>query len=61
MLKRHFFSYERYQAVRSKEMMEARVNAVFATVMKDPAFLVLTSGADGRLPLPQTGAMSPAP
>jgi tetratricopeptide (TPR) repeat protein len=59
MLKRHFFSYERYQAVRSKEMMEARVDAVFATLMKDPAFLVLTSGADGRLPLPPTGAMSP--
>jgi len=24
LLKRHFFQYERYQAVRSKEMMEAR-------------------------------------
>ena len=59
MLERHFFSYERYQAVRSKEMMEARVDAVFATLMRDPAFLALTSDADGRLPLPQTGTMSP--
>lgn len=59
MLKRHFFSYERYQAVRSKEMMEARVDAVFATLMKDPSFIALTSGADGRLPLPQTDGMSP--
>jgi tetratricopeptide (TPR) repeat protein len=58
LLKRHFFEYERYQAVRSKEMMEARVDAVFATLMKDPAFIALTSGADGRLPLPQQRRMS---
>ena len=53
MLNRHFFGYERNQAVRSKEMMEARVDAVFASLMKDPDFIALTSGADGRLPLPQ--------
>jgi tetratricopeptide (TPR) repeat protein len=58
LLKRHFFSYERYQAVRSKEMMEARVDAVFASLMKDPAFIALTSGADGRLPVPQGRGMS---
>ena len=58
MLKRHFFDYERYQAVRSKEMMEARVDAVFASLMKDPDFIALTSGADGRLPLPQDRGMS---
>jgi tetratricopeptide (TPR) repeat protein len=58
MLKRHFFSYERNQAVRSKEMMEARVDAVFASLMKDPNFIALTSGADGRLPLPQDRGMS---
>jgi tetratricopeptide (TPR) repeat protein len=52
LLKRHFFEYERYQQVRSKEMMEARVDAVFASLFKDPAFVALTSGADGRLPLP---------
>jgi len=50
MLKRHFFEYERYGAVRSKEMMEARVDAVFASLMSDPKFISLTSGADGRLP-----------
>jgi len=52
LLKRHFFEYERYQSVRSKEMMEARVDAVFASLYKDPTFISLTSGADGRLPLP---------
>jgi tetratricopeptide (TPR) repeat protein len=49
LLKRHFFEYERYQAVRSKEMMEARVDAVFVSLYKDPAFISLTSGADGKL------------
>jgi tetratricopeptide (TPR) repeat protein len=58
LLKRHFFEYERFQAVRSKEMMEARVDAVFASLMKDPEFIALTSGADGRLPLPQQRSMS---
>jgi tetratricopeptide (TPR) repeat protein len=56
LLKRHFFEYERYQQVRSKEMMEARVDAVFASLFKDPAFVALTSGADGRLPLPAMGS-----
>jgi tetratricopeptide (TPR) repeat protein len=52
LLQRHFFQYERYPAVRTKEMMEARVDAVFATLRDDPAFVALTSGADGRLPVP---------
>lgn len=52
LLKRHFFEYERYQSVRSKEMMEARVDAVFSSLFKDPTFIALTAGADGRLPLP---------
>jgi tetratricopeptide (TPR) repeat protein len=51
LLKRHFFEYERYQAVRSKEMMEARVDAVFASLMNDKDFMALTSGADGMLPM----------
>ncbi|HKF22623.1 MAG TPA: tetratricopeptide repeat protein [Candidatus Angelobacter sp.] len=51
LLKRHFFEYERYQAVRSKEMMEARVDAVFASLMNDKEFMALTSGADGMLPM----------
>jgi tetratricopeptide (TPR) repeat protein len=49
LLKRHFFEYERYQSVRSKEMMEAQVDAVFVTLKTDPAFVSLTAGADGML------------
>ena len=49
LLRRHFFEYERYDAVRSKEMMEARVDAVFASLKSDPAFVSLTAGADGKL------------
>ena len=49
LLTRHFYEYERYQSVRSKEMMEARVDAVFASMKNDPAFVSLTSGADGKL------------
>lgn len=52
MLKRHFFQYERYQAVRAKEMMEARVDAVFDSLRQDSTFLALTSGADGKLQMP---------
>jgi len=52
LLQRHFFRYERYQAVRAKEMMEARVDAVFDSLRQDSAFLALTSGADGRLQMP---------
>jgi hypothetical protein len=53
LLKRHFFEYERYQSVRSKEMMEARVDAVFASIVEDPQFVDLTAGADGKLPMPR--------
>src|SRR4030095_3998834 len=56
LLKRHFFRYERYQTVRAKEMMEARVDAVFDSLRQDSSFLALTSGADGRLQMP-TGNM----
>jgi tetratricopeptide (TPR) repeat protein len=52
LLQRHFFQYERYQAVRAKEMMEARVDAVFDSLRQDSRFLALTSGADGRLQMP---------
>ncbi len=54
LLKRHFFEYERYQAVRTKEMMEARVDAVFNSLRDDKQFLELTSGADGHLPMPMS-------
>ncbi|HEY2823193.1 MAG TPA: tetratricopeptide repeat protein [Candidatus Acidoferrum sp.] len=52
LLQRHFFQYERYESVRTKEMMEARVDAVFATLRDDKSFLALTSLADGKLPMP---------
>lgn len=51
-LKRHFYDYERYHVVRSKEMMEARVDAVFDAIRTDAAFVKLTEFADGLLPLP---------
>jgi tetratricopeptide (TPR) repeat protein len=52
LLKRHFFTYERFQAVRGEEMMEARVDAVFASIRTDPAFVALTAQADGRMAMP---------
>jgi tetratricopeptide (TPR) repeat protein len=61
LLQRHFFQYERYQAVRTKEMMEARVDAVFVSLREDPAFVALTSAADGKLaPSKPMTAGSPA-
>ncbi|MGH9671307.1 MAG: tetratricopeptide repeat protein [Terriglobales bacterium] len=60
LLERHFFQYERYQAVRSKEMMEARVDAVFGSLMQDPAFLALTKDADGKLPMRMSPNARPA-
>jgi tetratricopeptide (TPR) repeat protein len=59
-LKRHFYRYERYQAVRSKEMMEARVDAVFDSLRHDSAFLALTRDADGRLMMPMRGMGTPS-
>ncbi len=53
LLKRHFFEYEKFDAVRSKEMMEARVDAVFASIISDPQFMNLTAGADGKLSMPR--------
>ena len=55
MLRRHFFQYERYNSVRAKEMMEARVDAVFDSIRADQSFIALTKGADGRLPMPMKG------
>src|SRR6266704_4701609 len=52
LLRRHFFRYERYQAVRAKEMMEARVDAVFESIRTDREFVALTKRADGSLPIP---------
>ena len=55
MLRRHFYKYERYQSVRAKEMMEARVDAVFGSIRTDRDFVALTHNADGRLPIPMKG------
>jgi tetratricopeptide (TPR) repeat protein len=55
LLRRHFFQYERYQALREKEMMEARVDAVFDSIRSDRDFMALTRGADGKLPIPMKG------
>jgi len=41
--------------VRAKEMMEARVDAVFNSIRTDGEFVALTKGADGRLPIPMKG------
>jgi tetratricopeptide (TPR) repeat protein len=59
-LKRHFYQYERYHAVRSKEMMEARVDAVFDSLRQDSDFIALTRHADGRLMMPMKGMGAPA-
>ncbi len=59
-LKRHFYQYERYHAVRSKEMMEARVDAVFNSLREDSGFLALTRHADGTLMMPMRST-TPAP
>ena len=55
LLRRHFYQYERYHAVREKEMMEARVDAVFESIRTDREFVALTKDADGRLPIPMKG------
>ena len=55
LLRRHFYQYERYHAVREKEMMEARVDAVFESIRTDKEFVALTKDADGRLPIPMKG------
>ena len=55
LLHRHFYQYERYHAVREKEMMEARVDAVFESIRTDREFVALTKDADGRLPIPMKG------
>jgi tetratricopeptide (TPR) repeat protein len=45
LLRRHFYTYERYDAVRAKEMWEARADYVFASLRNDPTFLKLTAMA----------------
>ena len=48
LLRRHFYTYERFDAVRSMEMQEARDDYMFASLHHDPEFLELTRMADGH-------------
>jgi tetratricopeptide (TPR) repeat protein len=60
LLGRHFFTYERYPAVRAKEMKEAREDIVFTMLKDDPAFVALTAQAEKPKPaaptMPSTSA-----
>jgi tetratricopeptide (TPR) repeat protein len=46
LLRRHFYEYERFDAVRSKEMKEAREDIVFTALKEDPGFVELTAKAE---------------
>jgi tetratricopeptide (TPR) repeat protein len=61
LLKRHFYEFERFHAVREKEMMEARVDAVFDSIRHDADFMELTKFADGKLPMPMSPRQVAAP
>ena len=43
MLRRHFYEYEKYDAVRAKEMKEAREDYMFAVLQPTPEFIELTA------------------
>ena len=46
LLRRHFYVYEQFAAVRAKEMQEARDDIAFARYHQDPDFVKLTALAD---------------
>ena len=46
LLRRHFYVYERFATVRTKEMQEARDDIVFVRYHQDPDFVKLTALAD---------------
>ena len=46
LLRRHFTVYEQFDAVRAKEMQEARDDVAFATLQKDQVFIAMTAKAD---------------
>jgi tetratricopeptide (TPR) repeat protein len=46
LLKRHFREYEKFDAVRAKEMQEARDDVAFDALKKDGAFIAMTALAD---------------
>ena len=45
LLRRHFYDYERFDAVRAMEMQEARDDYMFASLHQDPEFIELTKQA----------------
>ena len=45
-LARHFYEYERFDPVRSREMREARDDIAFVSLHKDPDFIELTKLAE---------------
>jgi tetratricopeptide (TPR) repeat protein len=59
LLRRHFYEYERFDAVRSKEMKEAREDIVFTALKADPAFVALTAKAEKPASEKATGAPMP--
>jgi tetratricopeptide (TPR) repeat protein len=46
LLRRHFYAYEQFDAVRSKEMQEARDDLAFRSLHADPEFVKLTAPAE---------------
>jgi len=48
MLRRHFYDYEQHDAVRAKEMREARDDIVFTSYHQDADFISLTALADSN-------------
>lgn len=46
LLRRHFTVYEQIDAVRAKEMQEARDDVAFAPLKRELAFVPMTSLAD---------------
>jgi tetratricopeptide (TPR) repeat protein len=48
LLLRHFTVYEQFDAVRAKEMQEARDDVAFESIHDDPAFVAMTGLADRR-------------
>jgi tetratricopeptide (TPR) repeat protein len=46
LLRRHFTVYEKFDAVRAKEMQEARDDVAFNALKTDPEFIAMTAKAD---------------
>ena len=50
LLRRHFTVYEKFDAVRAKEMQEARDDVAFDALQKEPEFIAMTALADRSAP-----------